>query len=579
MEEALERLPRALDDAFAETLQRIQKQPDGQDTLGMETLMWIAHARRPLLVTELSEALAIKWSTSSLKTRFRPSQKKMVDCCMGLVTVDENSSIIRLVHFSVQEYLHKYHDGVFVEGERTVAEGCIIYLFFEPFALGPRRDEVEIMDLISRNIFAEYAAHYWGYHVRSANSEEVDQLALSFLRAENHRQCSFQVLQYTTNRREEYWNIDEARSCNGLHLSAMFGLEDLGKQLLDADEVGVDDITKMGTTALIKAAAGGHKTFTQMLLTMQVDLTKENWYGTALHCAAEAGMVVTMVELLGSGLDVDIRDRRGRTSLHCATVSGHANAMQSLLEHGANVNAVCNKNYTSLQYAVIWEQPLEVLRTLLLNDANTEARSSHNATPLHNAAMKNSKETALLLLGYKADVDAKDVHCATPLHYAAERNHASIIQHLLDHGAEIDAKTQDGATALYLAAENGGEEAVTSLLSDGANVEIGNEERLTPLDVAIRKNHKGVARLLLAAGASLEKDDGPTPRIEADSKESSAPLPSRIQAAKSPSYELDLCKVEADIKAKIKTSQRSRQACVWCRVSLSKKLIVWTAQS
>ncbi len=572
MDEALERLPRDLDDAFTETLQRIRKQSDGQNTLGMETLMWIAHARRPLLVTELSEALAIKPGSTSLKPRFRPSQKRMVDCCMGLVTVDEKSSVVRLVHFSVQEYLHKYRDGVFADGERTIAEGCITYLLFEPFTLGPRRDEVEILDLISKNAFVKYAAHHWGSHVHSAKSEKIDQLALKFLQAEPQRGCSLQTLQYSANLREEYWNEEESCSCNGLHLAAMFGLERLGKQLLGVNGIGVDDITKMGTTALIQAAAGGHKDFSEMLLRMQADRTKENWYGTALHCAAEAGQVTTILALLGTGLSVDIRDRRGRTSLHCATVSGHPSAMRALLEHGAEVNAICNKNYTSLRYAVVWEQPQETVRILLLNGANTEIRSSHDVTPLHDSAVMNSEETTLLLLEYKANVHAKDIHRSTPLHFAAQRNHASIVQHLLDHGAGIDAKARDGVTSLYLAAVNGGQEAVEVLLRNGANMEVGDGEGLTPLDVAIREYHEAIVRLLIAAGARMHQNTYFATQFEnhrEDNTNDTAPQPPVVKRT---TCDLGLNKGAddtLDTKSKIVAPKLPRQACDRCRVSTS----------
>ena len=516
MDEALEHLPRDLDDAFSKTLQRIQCQPDGQDTLGMATLMWLAHARRPLLVTELSEALAIKMGSTSLKPRFRPSLKRMIDCCMGLVTVDERSLVIRLVHFSVQEYLHKYQEGLFAQSERTIAEACITYLLFEPFACGPRRKETEVAEMISKNAFVRYAAHHWGSHVHSARNDAVDKLALTFLQAETHRGCSYQILQYSANLREEYWNHKESRSCNGLHVAAIFGLEELGKRLLNANKIRVDDATKMGTTALIKAAAGGHKQFTEMLLGMQADPTKENWYGMALHCAAEAGQVSTIITLLETGLDVDIRDRRGRTSLHCATVSGHPSAMQSLLEHGAAINAICKKKYTALRYAVVWEQPLVIVQTLLEHGADTESRSSHDATPLHDSAVMNAIDTALLLLEYEADVDAKDVHGGTALHFAAERNFATMVQHLLDHGARINAKTHEGATALYLAAGNGGQETVEVLLRNGAGTEIGDDEGITPIYVAIREYHETIVELLIAAGAKVHQGSNFAAQFEVD---------------------------------------------------------------
>lgn len=546
MDEALEHLPRDLDEAFSKTLQRIQSQPDGQDTLGMATLMWIAHARRPLIATELSEALAIKAGSTALKPRFRPSQKRMVDCCMGLVAVDDRSSVIRLVHFSVQEYLHKYQDGLFAQSECTIAEACITYLLFEPFACGPRRKETEVVDMISKNAFVRYAAHHWGSHVRSAVNDEVDKLALTFLQAEAQRGCSLQILHYSVNLREEYWNDEESRSCNGLHLAAIFGLEELGKRLLKAKKIQVDDATKMGTTALIKAAAGGHQQFTEMLLGMQADRIKENWYGTALHCAAEAGQVTTLITLLETGLDVDIRDRRGRTSLHCATVSGHPSAMQSLLEHGAAVNTTCNKNYTPLRYAIVWEQPLEIVRTLLERGADTESRSSYEVTPLHDSAVMNAIDTALLLLDYKANVDAEDIHGGMPLHFAAERNYATMVQHLLDHDAQINAKTHEGVTALYLASGNGGQETVEILLRNGADTEIGDHEGITPIDVAIREYHQTVVQSLIAAGAKVHQ--GPNfaaqfevPREEDATKVRLQPLPGN----KAPDYQ-GLRKEESD---------------------------------
>ncbi|KAK4691933.1 hypothetical protein P7C71_g5177, partial [Lecanoromycetidae sp. Uapishka_2] len=505
MEETLEKLPRDLDDAFAETLRRIQKQLDGQDVLGMKTLMWISHARRPLFVAELSEAIAIK--------------------------PDEESSVIRFVHFSVQEYLHKYQERVFTNGGHLIAEACITYMLFEPFTFGPRQYERDLVELISQNVFVDYAAHHWGYHIQSGKDEVLDRLALKFLRAEAQRGCSNQILHYTRNLRKEYWIADEARSCNSLHLAAMFGLENLGRQLLDNDKVGIDDATKNGTTALIKAAAGGHKDFTKMLLDRQVDQSKENWYGSALHCAAEAGEVATILVLLENGLNVDIRDRHGHTSLHCAAAHGYSSATQALLDHGADVNAICNKSYTPLRYAIAWEQPIEILRILLASGAHTEIRDSDNITPLQDAVVWNTEDTVLILLEHRADVHAKYFHHRTPLHLAAERNHASIVQYLLDHGASIDAKAQDGATALYLAAEGGNKETVRVLLRNGADLESGDTEGFTPLDVARQRYDVAIVGLLIGAGAKLHQETKFATPFQVNEPELAARAASKIRRA------------------------------------------------
>lgn len=511
MEEALDQLPRDIEDAFGETLQRIQNQPDGQNTLGMNTLMWLAHAKRPLLVAELSEAIAIRPGSTSLNSKFRPSQKRMVGCCLGLATVDEKSAVIRLMHHSVQEYLHKYRSRVFDTGEHDIAQKCITYLLFEPFALGPRQSSAEIAELVSHHIFVSYAARHWGEHVLAANDVEVDALALQFLQAEAQRGCSHQILHYTRSYREEYWTEREAKSCNGLHLAAIFGLEELAKQLLDAGEVEVNVATSIGTTALMKAASYGHERFIRLLLSRKADLTKENWYGTALHAAAEAGQVSAILELVKAGVDVDIRGREGRTPLHCATISGHRSTMQTLLDLGADINLVCYNSYTALQYAILWELSMEIIKVLLENGANTEVRNSDGVTALHHAAAIDSQETTLLLLRHGANVDAEAAQFGTPLHLAAAKNHPAIIWHLLEFGAKIDARTEKGVSPLDLAAKHGSEKSVQILLGRGADIQATNHEGLTSRDIAMKENQESIVRLLKNHVRVLYRSSKPSP--------------------------------------------------------------------
>ena len=379
MEEALEKMPDGLSDAFGQTLSRLNRQSDGRKRLGIKTLMWIFFARRPLLVTELSEALAIRPRDSSLNAKYRPSQKLMVDCCQGLVVVDEGSSVFRLVHYSVQEYLDEHQDQIFPTGDQTIAEMLTTYLLFETFALGCREDESEILRLISDNILVKYAVRHWGDHVRDAHDGSADEIAYRFLEAGPQRSCACQVSQYIQGRREEYWEVDEAESRNGLHVAASFGLGSLAKRLLDCQEVKVDTETCMGTTALILAASHGHKGLIQILLSRGADVTLGNWYGTALHCAAESGKVKALLDVLPMDFDVDVRDPHGRTALHCATYGGHIAAMQALIDRGADVNATTpESNSTPLRSALKWGNRPDVISLLLANGANTDFPSHRN---------------------------------------------------------------------------------------------------------------------------------------------------------------------------------------------------------
>ena len=55
-----------LDNVYDQTLQRIKEQKGDRSRLGMEVLMWVSHAERPLRVDELCHALAVERETTTL---------------------------------------------------------------------------------------------------------------------------------------------------------------------------------------------------------------------------------------------------------------------------------------------------------------------------------------------------------------------------------------------------------------------------------------------------------------------------------------------------------------------------------
>jgi ABC-type cobalamin transport system permease subunit len=83
-------------------MQRIKGQKQGHRELAETVLMWIICAKRPLTKLELQHAYAVEIGTSVLNMKYLPQAETMVGVCAGLVTVDEKSSIIRLVHYTTQ---------------------------------------------------------------------------------------------------------------------------------------------------------------------------------------------------------------------------------------------------------------------------------------------------------------------------------------------------------------------------------------------------------------------------------------------------------------------------------------------
>jgi hypothetical protein len=94
--QATQNLPRGIDNAYNEAMNRIREQEQENRTLAFAVLSWIVLARRPLCVTELRIAVAMDTGTE-----LDPDDAIMETCltsyCAGLVSIDEMTKIVRLV--------------------------------------------------------------------------------------------------------------------------------------------------------------------------------------------------------------------------------------------------------------------------------------------------------------------------------------------------------------------------------------------------------------------------------------------------------------------------------------------------
>jgi hypothetical protein len=116
----------------------------------------------------------------------------MVSVCAGLVTVDEESRIIRLVHYTTQEYFERTQRDWFPNIETDVTEVCVTYLSFNCFATGfcPTDDEFEAR--LQQNPLYDYAARNWGHHARATSV--VEQLVVDFLESKSKVSASSQEM-------------------------------------------------------------------------------------------------------------------------------------------------------------------------------------------------------------------------------------------------------------------------------------------------------------------------------------------------------------------------------------------------
>ena len=117
-----------LGDAYATTLARMMAQDDNRSRLGMEALMWVSNSERPLHTSELCHALGVKIGSTDPDFENIPGIRTILGCSLGLIT--ESSSTIRLVHFTLREYLSN-NPTLLQSPHSMIAEVCLTYLNFQ----------------------------------------------------------------------------------------------------------------------------------------------------------------------------------------------------------------------------------------------------------------------------------------------------------------------------------------------------------------------------------------------------------------------------------------------------------------
>ncbi|KAL3470111.1 hypothetical protein BJX99DRAFT_267683 [Aspergillus californicus] len=165
VKEALKALPKgseAYDQIYHEAMIRIQGQTMSFKDLAMRTLMWIICAERPLSTSEIKHALAVKSTTDVLEEDTVPEIDLIIEVCFGLVAVDEKSSIIRLIHFTAQEYFERNWRVWFPSAHTTMTVVCLKYIALSvKVSSGASANDP---DLQANWPLYQYATGYWLHH-------------------------------------------------------------------------------------------------------------------------------------------------------------------------------------------------------------------------------------------------------------------------------------------------------------------------------------------------------------------------------------------------------------------------------
>ncbi|KAF2183470.1 ankyrin [Zopfia rhizophila CBS 207.26] len=358
--------------AYKQTMERINGQKPGLKELAKQVLSWIICAKRPLTTSELQHALAVEVGEPELDEENLPQIEDMVSVCAGLVTVDKESKIIRLVHYTTQEYFERTQSDWFSDLGGNITEICVTYLSFSVFESGFCQTDDEFEERLRSNPLYDYATRNWGHHARAASIGK-EQLILDLLMSEAKVSASSQAMM--ASRSYSGYSKRVPKQITGVHLAAYFGLREMLTVLLKNGHCQ-DAKDSEGRTPLSYATENGHEAVVKSLLAAEgVDVnSKDNGARTPLSLAAGKGHEAVVKLLLAEdGVDVNSKDDAyyKRTPLSLAAGKGHEAVVKLLLaKDGVDVNSKDNGERTPLSLAA-GKGHEAVVKLLLAEDGST----------------------------------------------------------------------------------------------------------------------------------------------------------------------------------------------------------------
>jgi hypothetical protein len=334
----------AIDDAYDKALKQIDEQVETYRLLAKRAISFITYAQRPLTVDELCIAVSIDTDDDVLDVDVLDIDdiykiEIVTSVCAGLVTVDEDSSIVRLVHYTAQKYFERVLLEWNPKAQEYIAVTCLTYLSLKVFRSGRCNDNETFEQRLAENLFFDYTAHYWSEHVRPVQST-ISSSALGFLRDEHLVDSTAQGALVETKWKWSNYSRRFPSRLTSLHLAAMFGLSFLAEELLVGlrkDGICRSDLKdSFGRTPLSWAAQWGHEAVVKLLVErddVEAD-SKDSDGQTPLSWAAASGHEA-VVKLLVERDDVeaDSKDSAyGQTPLSWAAACGHEAVVKLLVE-------------------------------------------------------------------------------------------------------------------------------------------------------------------------------------------------------------------------------------------------------
>eukprot|EP00744_Colponema_vietnamica_P010761 GILI01015170.1.p1 GENE.GILI01015170.1~~GILI01015170.1.p1 ORF type:complete len:310 (+),score=34.22 GILI01015170.1:394-1323(+) len=194
--------------------------------------------------------------------------------------------------------------------------------------------------------------------------------------------------------------------------------------------------------------------------------------------------------LLSKNADIDVKGRDDRRPIHEAVCRIDANTVNILLKHGCAVSsdAVTTALHDAANTGIVEHVAKLLDNGSDVNEVTGKDGMSplHCAARGIKSEFRTSvsyQKTIWLLAAEGANLEATNASGCTPLHLSVEQHSGSCLNHLISLGANVNAINKEGQTPLHIAAAKMRIDTVEALAQQGCNVRVWDNNGNSALDL------------------------------------------------------------------------------------------------